>query len=456
MKPSPPASNQSYLASQLRWFIHLRWAAGFAVIVWGLLDRGWSHLYGRPSLLVLTGAFIVIYNAIAAPLLRSIVMGKSPQRQLRLLAWVLLLMDLSCLTLLATQTGGIYSPMLGAFLLHMVFASLLLPRHTAYAGAAAAAILLGVGLWLSGFAPRTPPQKIALAAHLTMLFLTVFLCNHITGPLRAQRRRLMRQNRRIRAITRQLRRHQQRLIQHEKMVAMGQMAAGVTHEITNPLASMDSLLQLIQRRPEKLRPDAVSTLREQVDRIMQVISQMKAFAHPQETERQLLPVNDVVDRAIEMQRFDKRIRKVAIERQLAPDAGAAWILPQAMQQVLVNLIGNALDAMNDTPQSKLIFRTQRRDQQVIIEVEDNGPGIRREHQHRLFEPFFTTKPVGKGTGLGLSISYSLVRKQGGSISVRSAEGQGCTFTIRLPAGPEPSRNREAGGGKPAISEKDAL
>jgi len=452
-QPTPHPPPKSYLAVQLRWVMQLRWVAGLMVILIGVVDLQFLHAYQHPRLIISIGSGIVIYNAILLAIFKSLIHRKHHKR-LQLHAWTQLLADMACLTLLSTQMGGVYSPVICIFGFHMLFASLLLPAVTAYAAACAGSVLLVGGLFLSDNAPHTVQQRALLLTTIAALFLTVFFANHITSPLRRQRRRLMKQNRRIRAITHQLKKHQHNLIQHEKMVAMGQMAAGVTHEITNPLASMDSLLQLMQRRPDRLRPDAVSTLREQVDRIMGVIQQMKAFAHPQDTERQLLPVNEVVDRAIEMERFDKRIRRVQIERQYDPDIGSVYLLPQAMQQVLINLMGNALDAMNDTPEPRLIFRTTRRDGLVVIDLEDNGHGIKQEHLDRLFEPFFTTKPVGKGTGLGLSISYSLIKKQGGSISVRSSFGQGCTFTIRLPIAKEPSRERESQSAITSDSEKN--
>jgi len=245
------------------------------------------------------------------------------------------------------------------------------------------------------------------------------------------------------------------MIQHEKMVAMGQMAAGVTHEIANPLSSMDSLLQLLQRKPEKLRPEAVQTLREQIARINQIIQQMKTFAHPTDAQQQTADLNEIVEQSLHMVRFDARLKNVTIVRDLSPNAGSLRLLPQALQQVMVNLIINALDAMVQTPEPRLGIRTARHEGCCIVEVDDNGIGISPEHMGRLFEPFFTTKPVGKGTGLGLSISYSLIQKQGGSISVRSHVGSGTSFTIRLPLQDGRSRDREASSATVVISEKPA-
>ena len=314
----------------------------------------------------------------------------------------------------------------------------------AYAGAAAAALMLAVGLEATGQWPSAVPDRLVLIGRTVTLFGTVYLANHITRHLRRQRRRLAEQNRRVRTMTRQLKTQQQAMIQHEKMVAMGQMAAGVTHEIANPLASMDSLLQLLQRKPDRIRPESLATLREQIERINQIIQQMKTFAHPAEMQQQTLALNEVVEQSLHMIRFDPRLKDVRIDRQFSADTGSLLLLPQALQQVLVNLIINALDAMAQTPDPTLLIRTNRREGWCMVEVCDNGTGIAAEYMGRLFEPFFTTKPVGKGTGLGLSISYSLVQKQGGSISVRSQPGTGTSFTIRLP-----TSDRSSGASAPA-------
>jgi two-component system NtrC family sensor kinase len=210
---------------------------------------------------------------------------------------------------------------------------------------------------------------------------------------------------------------------------------------------------LIQRRPEKLKPESIQTLRDQVARINQIIQQMKMFAHPAQMQTAMVNINEVVEQALNMLRFDARITSVEVRREFDPAAGSIALLPQALQQVLVNLISNALDAMSATASPVLTIRTYRRAESCIIEVCDNGHGIEAGHMPRLFEPFFTTKPVGKGTGLGLSISYSLMQKQGGSISVRSQSQRGTTFILRLPTGAShlsgsapdaaASRNRES-------------
>jgi signal transduction histidine kinase len=233
-----------------------------------------------------------------------------------------------------------------------------------------------------------------------------------------------------------LRRQQQALIQHEKMAVAGRMAAGVAHEIANPLASMDGLLQLIERRPDKPRPEAIATLREQVARISQIVRRMTAFAHPGDGEWQVRGLAEVAERALEVLRFDPRLKRVHVECQFDPDAPPVRILPEAIQQVIINLVVNAVDAMEQSAQPRLGVRTFRSGDWCAVEISDNGHGIPEEHRKRLFEPFFTTKPVGKGTGLGLSITYSLVQAHGGDLDLDSVVGEGARFTVRLPVTPE--------------------
>jgi signal transduction histidine kinase len=446
------------LYTQVGWFIRLRWMAAAAALFGALANWLWLRWYDAVPQLVVLALFIVAYNILLSALLGRVQRAARPRRYLLKLAWIQILLDIACLTLLMSWTGGLYSPIAGFFVFHMVFASLLLPRSMAYASAGVAVFSIAGALRVLGYWPDGREEALMLAGRVATLLFTVYLTNHITRGLRRQRRRLIRQNRRIRGMDQQLRQQQQSMIQHEKMVAMGRMAAGVTHEIANPLASMDSLLQLMQRRPERMTPEQIATLRQQVERINQIIRQMKTFAHPVAAQQEVLPLNEVVEQALEMVRFDKRLGHVRIVRDYAPDAGSIPMLPQALQQVLINLIINALDAMSSSATPTLRIRTARRGSWRVVEVSDNGHGIKPELMRRLFEPFFTTKPVGQGTGLGLSISYSLVQKQGGSISAQSEEGVGTTFTIRLPgpASNDTSHPREALSSGVAASEKTTV
>jgi len=419
------------LLAQLEWFIRLRWVASAVVILGSLADARYFDWYPYPYRTLIVGLVILAYNAILSVALRR----EQREKSLLGLAWVQLILDLACLTVMAIWTGGIDSPLRGFFVFHMVFASLLLPRTTAYAGALIAIFMFALALRLTQTWPVSYNTRLSLLGWIIMLLMTVYLTNRITLSLRRQRRRLIRQNKDIRRMSRQLRRHQTALVQHEKMIAMGQMAAGITHEVANPLANMDSLLQLMSRKPDKIRPEAIAQLREQIGRMSQIIAQMKSFAHPVEMQRVRVPLNETVAKAVEMLSFDRRVAKVKVTTQLDSNIGEFPFMPQALQQVLVNLLINALDAMAASENPTLLVRTERKDNWALIDVTDNGHGIRPEHMVRLSEPFFTTKPVGKGTGLGLSISYTLVQQQGGNISAKSNPGKGATFTVRLPMNP---------------------
>lgn len=248
----------------------------------------------------------------------------------------------------------------------------------------------------------------------------------------------------LRTVNASLVRHQHALIQNEKMVAMGQMAAGIVHEIGNPLASMDTLLQLVQRHPERLdHAKAVETataLREQVTRIHHIVRQLTDFAHPSEQAEsageaawELRTPQQLVESTLEVMRFDRRLRGVTVERRFTPAQGEVRVIPQLFQQVLVNMIVNAVDAMSGVEKPRLVLSTARCGGSWVISIEDNGHGIEAEHLARVFEPFFTTKPIGKGTGLGLSISYSVIQRHGGVCEIESEVGRGTTFKILLPA-----------------------
>ena len=435
MNPLPQASEDESLLGQLGWFVRLRWLAGVAVVAGAVLAWTWFPVAAPAApRLAIVGAVILAYNLLLWRLLRGAARMPKRRKRVMTLIWVQLLLDLACLTALVVWTGGLRSPLAGFYVFHMVFASLLLSQRKAFAIASGALLIMMLGLWLAGQWPADEPRErwILIGLCVTLL-LTVYLANHITEGLR-------RQNRQIRAMTAELRRTQQAMIQHEKMVALGQMAAGVAHEVANPLASMDSLLQLMLRKPERVNEESLATLRSQIERINQIVRQMKTFAHPAvESECRVQPLNATVDQAIEIVQMDPRWRRVQLERRFAPDAGQLALAPQALQQVLVNLIINSLDATAEVPQPRIVIQTARReDEWCVVEVTDNGHGIPQQHLDRLFEPFFTTKPVGQGTGLGLSISYSLVQRHGGSISVRSQVGQGTTFTVRLPVKPPAS------------------
>ncbi len=431
------------LLGQLRWFIRLRWSASAVVILGALVDWYWLGWYERAPSMVWVGAGLLAYNTMLWAIMsrRPATTWRNPT--LVALAWIQILLDLCCLTLLVAWTNGTRSPLLGFFVFHMVISSLLLPRLMAYLWAAISGIMLLGGLWLTEQWPAQRMEALFILGWIIMLLITVYLTSNITLSLRRHRRHVLRQRYRIRAMSVKLRHQHQAMVQQEKMAAMGQLAAGVAHEIANPLASIDSLLQLVERKPEQLRKGLAGKLRGQIERITQTVQQLTQFAHPGAHQRELTSLDEVVGWALQMIRFDSRVRKVKIEarREISPGAGMINARHHAMEQVVVNVILNALDAMVDQPEPRLSIRVRLVGRRCIVEITDNGHGIPPENLDRIFEPFFTTKPVGKGTGLGLAVSHATIHDHGGNIEVESSPA-GTKFTISLPtASPSVSQTR---------------
>lgn len=418
------------VAHQLRWLVNLRWLAGSVVVTGSLLDAWWLRWHDRALWMAGVGVAILLYNSLLMWRVRHGARSREASRGISI--WWHLLPDLACLALLTVWTGEARSPLLGFFILHMVFTSMLLAPLHAYGGAAAAALLLTVCIQLLGDWPRSLSERLVLIGWVITLVLAVYLTNQITAAMRRHRARLMAQNRRNRVLVRTLRRQQQAMIQQEKMVGLGQMAAGVAHEVSNPLASMDGVLQLMQRNERHIKPENVETLRQQVRRIKQTVRQLTDFAHPTEYHWEKVPINSVIESAMQMVRFDHRQREVSIQKHFAEEDTVIEVQTHALQQVLTNLLFNALDALAEVPEPELTIGAACDGSACRIWVRDNGPGVPPQHLDRVFEPFFTTKPVGKGTGLGLAICYNLIHNQGGRIEFVSQPGRGVTATIHLP------------------------
>lgn len=416
--------------TELNWILKLRWGVGGAVVVLAIVNQYFFDWFDRPASLLVVGVAILLFNlAMAVTFRRRDEWSRKP-RAVTVIATVQILYDIACLTFLAVLTGGVFSPVVGFFVFHMVFASTLLSRRGANLIAIAAIAMLVAGLLGTDQWPTDRASALLASGWAFTLLLTTYLASRLAKGVRRRERRLIEKNREIREMSDRLRAQQQSMIQHEKMVAIGRLAAGVSHEIANPLANMDSVLQLMERKPDKPRADAIHNLREQISRINTIVRGMTSFAHQDPGAFVAHDVNNVVRTSLDMMAFDRRMRAITIEQKLSSETGDAHMIPQALQQVLVNLISNALDAIEGVPSPRLTVRTERTDRWCVIEIEDNGHGIASDIQEKVFEPFFTTKPVGQGTGLGLSICFSLIRDQRGELGLQSRPGR-TVFRVSL-------------------------
>ncbi len=222
-----------------------------------------------------------------------------------------------------------------------------------------------------------------------------------------------------------LRRAQEQLLQSEKMSAIGQLIAGVAHELNNPLTAILGYAQLLETETLEARPmEYADKIFKQAQRTHRVVQNLLSFARQRKPERQQFDAVKVLEEALLLRDYDMKVGTVKLEREIEPGIPAVSGDPHQLEQVFLNIINNAVDAMMEDKTSeergrKLKVRVSTRGNHIQIEFQDSGPGIKEPN--RIFEPFYTTKSVGKGTGLGLSICYGIVKEHGGEISARNAE-----------------------------------
>lgn len=244
----------------------------------------------------------------------------------------------------------------------------------------------------------------------------------------------------LRNVTDELRLEAQ-LRQSEKLAAIGELVAGVAHEVNNPLAGISALAELMLE--DSLSPELLESARlikREADRASNVVRDLLTFARKEGSPRAPVDLGEVVRLAARLRAFNLRRREVRLELDLDPRTPLVRGDASQLQQVVLNLIVNAEHAMQDAKVRRLDIRTGPTAAGAYLAISDTGTGMSEEVRQRVFEPFFTTKPPGQGTGLGLSVSYGIVQGHRGSITVESEPGIGTTFTITLPA---------AQGGKPA-------
>ncbi|HEU4641991.1 MAG TPA: GAF domain-containing protein [Gemmatimonadaceae bacterium] len=229
------------------------------------------------------------------------------------------------------------------------------------------------------------------------------------------------------------RRVAEQLRQSEKLVALGELVAGVVHEVNNPLTGISAFAQLLCDEPltEEQR-ESVQMIKREADRAVTVVRDLLTFAR--KSGPRIVPVqfNDLVEQTLRLRTYGLRTAGVQVELRLAPDIQLVHGDDRQLQQVLLNLIVNAEHAMATVQHRRLTIRTANEGGRVVVEVADTGIGMAPDVQKRIFEPFFTTKSDGRGTGLGLSVSYGIVQTHGGTLTVHSAPGAGATFRISLP------------------------
>ena len=237
---------------------------------------------------------------------------------------------------------------------------------------------------------------------------------------------------------------EKQLIHAQKMESIGLLAAGIAHEVGNPLTSISSLVQIIQRTTvDKFTQEKLELIKSQVNRISRIIRDLVDFSRRSSYEVQLSDINKSIREAVDIVRVGKKAKSISFTVELEQGLPSLHLVEDQIEQVFINILINAVDAIHSDrevipPESprrergQVVVRSFRQEDSVVITIRDNGKGISESGLSKIFEPFYTTKRVGEGTGLGLWVSYGIIKSFQGTITVDSTLDEGTIFTIALP------------------------
>lgn len=232
----------------------------------------------------------------------------------------------------------------------------------------------------------------------------------------------------------QMKRLEQQLLQSEKLSGLGTMISGVAHELNNPLTVImgNVELMLMDRSLSARDARSLKVVLKESERAARIVSGLLTFAREHRPERRMININEIITESCKLREYNLRTNNIELVMSLSPEIPSTLADPYQLQQVFTNLIHNARDALTEKGGGTLTIRSVHRDQKIVIEFEDDGPGIEQENLKKIFDPFFTTKDVGRGTGLGLSIAYGIINEHDGNIEVSSEVGAGSKFTVEFP------------------------
>jgi len=231
---------------------------------------------------------------------------------------------------------------------------------------------------------------------------------------------------------------QAQLVQSEKLSAIGEFVAGVAHELNNPLTSVIGFAELLQHADVNDRhKHFLGLIMISAHRCHKIVQSLLSFARQHKPERKLVQLREVIESAMSILQYQLRTNNVEVLTQFDAELPRVMGDPHQLQQVFINILNNARQAIEAyRPRGLIRITTEVRGGMSCVVFQDDGPGIETDNIAKIFNPFFTTKEIGKGTGLGLSLSYGIVKEHGGNISVQSKPGEGATFIIELPVAQE--------------------
>ncbi len=241
---------------------------------------------------------------------------------------------------------------------------------------------------------------------------------------------------------RELQQTQAQLVQMGKLAAVGELAAGVAHELNQPITSIRGFCELLRVGADNLTVQQramAERIHNATRRMTSIIDNLRLFSRQSSLALEPIPALDPLDKAIELVSEQLRLHEIQVDWHVIGDPAPVLGEPIRLQQVFLNLLSNAryaMDALDEDCEKRLILSVHDEGRDVVYVVQDNGPGVRAEHRPHLFDPFFTTKPPGEGVGLGLSLSHGIVEDHGGTIRFEPVQGRGARFTVSIPASPD--------------------
>ena len=475
---------EAELRARLGWFIQLRWAflagLGLALLTAGPL-LGLPLPYGR---LLTVGAAVAGYNVALSLRRRGEAGDASPSpRVIHAETYAQIGLDLVALTALLHLSGGAENPFAFFYLFHAIIGSILLSRAEVWTlGGVASALFLGlVGLEYAGILPHYPFPLLSAgsqyrnlhfllavsAALLTALFGVIAICSTIVQSLRRReaelglaRQMLEQQAQDLEATNRALRAQQERLVQSEKLAALGGLAAGIAHEINNPVQFLEGNLQVVsesmgtilpvldahaERQPgfrvarlpyaffREQAPAMLQDMLHGVRRIADIVRDLKQFARRDEGRLdEAVDLNAVVRAGLRL--AHNRIKRFRVVSDLDPGLPPLRGSTVKLEQVVVANLLNAAEALGEAPEGTITVSTRAAEggTRVRLVIGDDGPGMSEDVTRRVFDPFFTTKQPMGGTGLGLAVTYGIVQEHAGQAEVESAPGEGTRFIYTFP------------------------
>ncbi|MHC4787719.1 MAG: ATP-binding protein [Planctomycetota bacterium] len=459
LRESPPTWQSEPKPCAL-WIARLRFGAGAALLLASVLALSLGVVEGATPLLVI-GAAILAYNTLLVAVIRRA--GPVSAEEAQRVWFGQILADVVVLTALLYFCGGIENPVAALYVLPMLCAGVLLPARLSYCAAALATALfggvgtlqaafpslyhsLGLGFWGQQFR-RWPVVGVETAALAGALFGAVYISRTIRRHLRAAEKRITESGDVLNSVIASISEELIFLSPQGEVLLRNRAIEGLSTVAEELPAGLRHYLERVRSAAEPLPPETFPV--EVPEGRNQPVRQVLAFSRPATTERVPADLDDLIEQTVRMLSYGQSARRVHMQSIRCEDLPQVRIAPQHFQQVLVNLLLNAVDAVQGVDGEPTVTVERRPNGNwVEVLVSDNGCGMGPQQVNRAFEPFYSTKPPGEGTGLGLAVSYRLVERQGGRIHIQSAPGEGTVVTLAFLAERSAEKKQVADMGAP--------